>query len=377
MLETQYGYGPLLIGVKQSTWKSTCVRSGTKSSPRQCIKSFWFFELWIFQTSYNLSIELANWQSSATIPCRASSRTSHTFGGAAGLTCSAQGSSGVAQAQFVTVWVVVWRWLNDSPRFTLRYEQDSEQFKKAQPMQLSQQFSTPEVNFCRSWSNFRDVKEHELLLNRWADESAKFMCSSVYKCLGRSKPSSYCLNMFEISIYRFCTDSTAPIVTIICSTLTLQESNHRKADHGRAGPERCFQVWSKETKQCSNNNFFVSLCITSNFYPSWLLGLRTWWHRLSEQLYDVWKREMFSKMLVETLLVPSCHPETCETLLLCSPQAVLIFPKKYFRVYLDLFRVFLQLPLIINYIQLPFLWSSATSAIILWKLRTSESHLLQ
>ena len=61
-----------------------------------------------------------------------------------------------------------------------------------------------------------------------------------------------------------------------------------------------------------------------------LVCVSTWWHRLSEQLYDVWKREMFSKMLVETLLVPSCHPETCETLLLCSPQAVLIFPKKYF-----------------------------------------------
>jgi len=38
-------------------------------------------------------------------------------------------------------------------RTRVEYEQDSEQFKK----------------------------EHELLLNRWADESAKFMCSSVYK----------------------------------------------------------------------------------------------------------------------------------------------------------------------------------------------------
>lgn len=144
-------------------------------------------------------------------------------------------------------------------------------------------------------------------MNRWADESAKFMCSSVYKCLGCSKPLSYCLNMFEISIYRLCTDSTAPIVTIICSTLILQESNHRKADHGRAGPERCFQVWSKETKQCSNNNFFVSLQIF--ILLDFLVCVSTWWHRLSEQLYDVWKREMFSKMLVETLLVPSCHPE--------------------------------------------------------------------
>ncbi|CAK9023932.1 Endonuclease 4 (AtENDO4) (Deoxyribonuclease ENDO4) (Single-stranded-nucleate endonuclease ENDO4) [Durusdinium trenchii] len=76
-------------------------------------------------------------------------------------------------------------------RTRVEYERDSEQFKK----------------------------EHESLLNRWADESAKFMCSSVYR-----------------------------------------------------NPITGKQI----TEELDENGVF----------------------RLNEQLYDIWKREMFSKMLV-------------------------------------------------------------------------------
>ena len=72
-----------------------------------------------------------------------------------------------------------------------RYERDSEQFKKEisrrkckeawlHPIRLML-FIILTHSFCLFLSFAFTSQEHELLLNRWADESAKFMCASVYR----------------------------------------------------------------------------------------------------------------------------------------------------------------------------------------------------